>query len=67
MEKQNEDWQPPITDEELSAMEPKKPEGLTPEQSQRWDDLDYDRKLLIKEGVFASGFWVFGKGLNNRQ
>jgi hypothetical protein len=61
MDNKIENWGAPITDEELAAMEPKKPEDLTPEQSQRWDDVEHDRKLLIEKGFFAKGFRLFGK------
>lgn len=61
MEADEKTWGPPITDEELAALAPKKPEGLSEEQSKRWDDLEHDHKLLIEEGIFAKGFRVYGR------
>jgi hypothetical protein len=64
MENENKQWGPPLTDAELDKINgiTGKPEGLTPEQSQHWDDVEHDRLLMIKEGVFAKGFRLWGKG-----
>ena len=47
---------------ERSLKDPEKPADLTPEQSQRWDDVEHDRQLMINEGPMAKGFRLFGKG-----
>ena len=50
------------TEEEQAAINARyeKPEGLTPEESQRWDDLEHDEALLKSEGLMAKGFRVLG-------
>lgn len=54
-----------MTDAELDKINgiTGKPEGLTPEQSQRWDDVQHDEHLLKTEGPMAKGFRLFGKTL----
>ena len=65
MKNENKQDLPIPTEKEQAAINARyeKPEGLTLEESQRWDDIEHDESLFKIEDLFASDFRLFGKEL----